>query len=212
MTSVVDKAAVALGVRLTVRRKLIGLTVLGLVVAAVVGVIGIRGESGLSVLNEQGRSQSFQPMSAMAAVKDAELVAQMAVAAAVNGQLTADQAAAQLQGGNSEFDDAFNPLQAAHMNGGEGPEITVVGNDWKALTAAISQTLSRVGAGNRGWRTGIRSAPRVSIHFSLAWVEVSMRRRSGSGVGSVSGGTGVRVALKAMKGEPDEWYADSAGQ
>jgi methyl-accepting chemotaxis protein len=147
MAPVVDKAVMTLGVRLTVRRKLTGLTLLGLTVAAVVGLIGIRGESSLSVLNAQSRSQNFEPMAAMTSIKDAELVAQMAVGAAAVRQMTADQAATQDQDANSQFDEALNKLLSAHMNGGEGPLITAVANDWKALTAAISQTLSAVRTG-----------------------------------------------------------------
>jgi methyl-accepting chemotaxis protein len=141
-----DKIVMAMGVRLTVRRKLTGLTVLALLVAGAIGLIGLRGESSLYELNVQARGENFEPMAAMAAVKDAELVAQVAVSRAVAGHLGADQAAAEFQNADAQFAEALGKLRSAHVNGGETAGITAVGDDWEAFKAAISQSLSGVRA------------------------------------------------------------------
>src|SRR5262245_27868331 len=143
----VEKQTMALGVRMTVRRKLAGLTLLGVAVAGSVGVIGIHGQSGLYSLYEQSREENFKPMAAMTSLKDAELVAQMALTTAIRGQSSADDAEAQVEDATVQFNEAVGTLESAGMNGGEGPLITKVTADWTALTDAIGKNIEDVRAG-----------------------------------------------------------------
>ncbi|WP_172892131.1 methyl-accepting chemotaxis protein [Jatrophihabitans sp. GAS493] len=128
-------------IKLTVGRKLLLLVLIGLGTATIVGWVGYSGQHTLHELATQSRTENLIPARTLGDLQ----------AGVVEAQLVQDGYTPNVEkAAAAKVTDAIAKLQAAHMNGGEGPELDFVLTAWNSyakdpnvLTFEIVQ--SRIG-------------------------------------------------------------------